>query len=262
MRFALAAGTMNLTILRYETIGSTNSEAADQARAGAAEGLCVVARQQTAGRGRLGRQWVSDKDSGLYFSLLLRPRFETCFLPLITLMAGIAVYDTLKHFGLEPDIKWVNDVLVRERKIAGILAEAVETPVGLAVILGIGINLTSRNFSDELADIATSIESETPMMRGMGPRAIDPLDVETRLSGFLQYWYDTLGGSDGPDQIIQNWRSRSTYFVGKSVRVATPDGILEGVTDGLESNGALRVKTADGSVNIVQAGDVERLRSA
>jgi len=248
---------MNITVLRFDTIDSTNTEAAKQARQGADEGLCVIAQQQTAGRGRHGRSWVSEKGSGLYFSVVLRPKIATQFLPLITLMSGIAVYDTLKEFGVEPDIKWVNDVLVAEKKISGILAETVETPAGLAVIVGIGINLTSRNFPAEIADIATSIESESAMM---GSRALDPLAVETKLVAFLNYWYEMLLAENGHSDIIQNWRARSSYFSGKPVRVTLPTGTIEGTTDGLEPNGALRVTLADGLVTIVQAGDVERLR--
>jgi len=104
---------MNFTILRFDTLESTNTEAANQARAGADEGLCILARQQTAGRGRHGRTWISERDSGLYFSLILRPKLDAEFLPLITLMSGIAVYDALEELGLKPDIKWVNDVLAR-----------------------------------------------------------------------------------------------------------------------------------------------------
>jgi len=175
---------MNITVLRFDSLGSTNTEAANQARQGAEEGLCVVARQQTAGRGRHGRAWVSDADAGLYFSIVLRPRFERDRLPLITLMAGIAVHDTLKEFDLRPDIKWVNDVLVGERKISGILGETIETPSGLAVIVGIGINLTSGSFSAELAATATSIEAELAALNAPG---IDPAEVEEKLVSFLSY---------------------------------------------------------------------------
>src|SRR3954471_7220425 len=106
---------MDLTIIRYDTIGSTNIEAADHARRGAAEGLCIIAREQTAGRGRHGREWVSQPDAGLLFSIVLRPQMDQRSFPLITLMAGVAVHDTLKSFGLEPDIKWVNDILVDDQ---------------------------------------------------------------------------------------------------------------------------------------------------
>jgi BirA family biotin operon repressor/biotin-[acetyl-CoA-carboxylase] ligase len=245
---------MNITVQRFEEIGSTNDEAARQARLGAAEGLCIVARRQTAGRGRHGRTWVSEKDSGLYFSVVLRPGIETRFLPLITLAAGIAVYDTLKELGISPDIKWVNDVLVDEKKISGILAETVDTRDGLSVVLGIGINLTSKNFPPELADIATSIAAE------LKRTDLTAIAVEEGLVKYLSYWYEILSSSDGPAEIIENWRLRSSYFVGKRVRVSVSGTTIEGTTEGLEPNGALRLITADGSRAVIQAGDVQRLR--
>lgn len=256
---------MNFTILRYNTLDSTNTEAAKQAKRGADEGLCVIARQQTAGRGRHGRTWVSEKDSGLYFSIVLRPKIEMRFLPLITLMSGVAVYDTLKELGLMPDIKWVNDILVSDRKISGILAETIETSTGLAVIVGIGVNLTSANFPDEIADTATSVEEELQRRRLSEPGTIVTLGVErddlaAALTKYFSYWYSILNRENGFLEIINEWRRRSTYFTGKDVRVTLDGSSFDGTTDGLEENGALRVKVSDGSVKIVQAGDVERLR--
>ncbi len=245
---------MNITILRFDTIDSTNTEAAKQARHGADEGLCVIARQQTAGRGRHGRTWASEKDSGLYFSIVLRPKLEVQKLPLITLMAGVAVHDTLKEIGLKPDIKWVNDILVNEKKISGILAETVETPTGLAIVVGIGINLTPGNFTNEIAETTTSIENEVE-------KKISSDEIAEILTRYLIYFYDMLGQVEGRVGILRDWQKRSSYFSGKSVRVTLTDSVIEGITDGLEENGALRVKTADGSVKIVQAGDVTRLRS-
>ncbi|MBK9214074.1 MAG: biotin--[acetyl-CoA-carboxylase] ligase [Chloracidobacterium sp.] len=250
---------MNITILRFDMLGSTNDEAANHARRGAVEGLCVIARQQTAGRGRMGRSWASEPDAGLYFSSVLRPKIAREQLGLLTLMAGIAVHDTLSEFGLSPDIKWVNDILVNERKISGILGEAVETPTGLAVILGIGINVKDTS----TLDIATSIETELSepgaVATGFRSQEADSMRlVETALIEKLINWYKTL--SDDRAAIIDEWARRSSYFRGKHVCVTISDGIIEGTTDGLEPNGALRVKLADGSVSIVQAGDVERLR--
>jgi len=244
---------MNLSIIRYDTVESTNTEATKQAKLGADAGLCIIAGEQTAGRGRHGRTWVSEKDSGLYFSIVLRPKLESRFLPLITLMTGVAVHDTLKEFGIGPDIKWVNDILVAEKKISGILAETVETPTGLAIVVGIGVNLTSRNFPDEIADTATSMEAET------GKRIL-PDELAEVLTGYLSYFYDILSNGDGPFEILRHWQQRSSYFSDKPVRVTLDGIVIDGVTDGLEENGALRVKTVGGSVKIVQAGDVERLR--
>lgn len=245
---------MNITVLTYDTLDSTNSEALRQAKAGAAEGLCIVARQQTAGRGRHGRTWISESDAGLYFSIVLRPDIEIRFLPLLTLMAGVAVHDTLSEIGLRPDIKWVNDVMVNGRKISGILAETTDTSNGLAVIVGIGINLRRSSLPPELADNATSVEEELD-------RQITPTEVVQTLTKHLARNYARLTDIDGPPKIIDAWRERSSYFEGKAVRVALENETFTGVTDGLEENGALRVKRAGGETTIVQAGDIQQLRS-
>ncbi|MFN2501140.1 MAG: biotin--[acetyl-CoA-carboxylase] ligase [Pyrinomonadaceae bacterium] len=244
---------MNITVLHYDSLDSTNSEAANQARLGAAEGVCIVAARQTAGRGRHGRTWVSEKDAGLYFSIILRPKLEPRLLPLITLMTGVAVSDALREYGLVPDIKWVNDLHVNGKKIGGILAETVETTTGLAVIVGIGINITSRNFPKSIAADATSIEAESG-------RRVTSNELAETLTRYLSYFYEILI-DDGPEAILQHWRQRSSYFSGKAVRVTVDNDTFEGVTEGLEENGALRVRTSHGNVRIIQAGDVERLRS-
>jgi len=243
---------MNITILRFDSLSSTNDEAAAQARRGAAEGLVVLARSQTKGRGRHGRMWVSAPDAGLYFSIVLRPQLDAASLSLITLMAGVAVCDTLLEFGAKTDIKWVNDLLVVEKKISGILAEAVETPSGLAVILGIGVNLRRAAVSDDHAEFATSLEELTS-------KKIAPDEFAECLTRYLTYLYTVL--TDEPERILHEWQQRSTYFSGKDVRVRTSTGEFTGTTDGLEQNGALRVKLSDNSIVVVQAGDVERLRT-
>lgn len=244
---------MHFTILRFDSIDSTNLEAIRQAHSGANEGVCVVARQQTSGRGRQGRIWVSVKDAGLYFSLILRPTLETKFLPLITLMSAVAVFETLQKLGLKPDIKWVNDIHIDGKKICGILAETCETKKGLAVIVGIGINLKSTNFSPELNESATSIESETQKSS----------DVETLMQALTRYlakYCSMLYGENGTTLILEEWAERSSYFFGKKVRVNMENEIILGTTSGLEKNGALRVKTKNQGVRIIQAGDVEMVR--
>src|SRR5262245_39017058 len=154
-------------ILRFEALPSTNTELARLASEGAAEGLAVVAEEQTAGRGRLQRAWSSPKGAGLYFSILLRPTMPPNYWPLITLMAALAAGDALSEAcGLQTDIKWPNDLLSGERKICGILAEAIDTPAGRAVIVGIGINLTQNAFPSELANVATSVAEATGAQPG------------------------------------------------------------------------------------------------
>jgi BirA family biotin operon repressor/biotin-[acetyl-CoA-carboxylase] ligase len=244
---------MNFTILRFDRIESTNTEALNQARKGADEGLCVVARQQTAGKGRHGRVWISEKDAGVYFSVLLRPKIETRFLSLITLMTAVAVFETLKKIGLNPDIKWANDVHIKDKKICGILAEMTDSPKGLAVVVGIGINLKSSNFPHELQETATSIEAET----GQKPSAEELLNPLTR---FFAYFYAVLQSAKGASEILNEWAKRSSYFRGKAVRVELENETIFGTTDGLEENGALRVRTETGEIKIIQAGDVTQVR--
>ncbi len=246
---------MNFTILRFDELESTSTEAANQAKRGAAEGLCVVAERQTAGRGRHGRIWVSEKNAGLYFSLVLRPKLDRRFLPLITLASAVAVYETLCRFGLNPDIKWANDIHVREKKICGILAEICETKIGLAVVVGIGINLTSSNFPLELKEIAASIEAETG----------EKTDAETLsqiLTGFLSFYIDILYGEDGAEKIREEWTRRSSYAFGKEVRAVLENEIVTGTTRGIEPDGALRIEQTSGTVKIVRAGEIQKLRTA
>ena len=182
---------MNFTILRFDSLDSTNTEAINQAKRGADEGLCIIADLQTAGRGRHGREWISEKDAGLYFSIVLRPVIETRFLPLITLMTAVAVADTLENlYALKPDIKWVNDIHIGEKKICGILAEMTETTNGRAVIVGIGINLRSSNFPADISGIATSIEAETGVKT-------DREELLQKLTHFLNYFYEILQSENG-----------------------------------------------------------------
>ncbi|MDQ3180916.1 MAG: biotin--[acetyl-CoA-carboxylase] ligase [Acidobacteriota bacterium] len=245
---------MNITILRFDSLLSTNIEAAHQARRGANEGLCIVARQQTAGRGRHGRVWVSPENAGLYFSIVLRPKMKMSLLPLLTLMSAIAVFDILqKLYGLKPDIKWANDVLVNNKKICGILAETIETKLGLAVIVGIGINLQSENFPPELREIATSIEEEakqTPNLENLLQ------DLTNKFSNL----YQILQKDGGAAQIRQEWMQRSSYAFGQEVGVVLENETVFGTTRGIEQNGALRVETKNGEVKIVHAGDVTKIR--
>lgn len=247
---------MNFTILRFDTIGSTNTEALNQARRGADEGLCIVASEQTAGRGRHGRTWVSAKDAGLYFSFVLRPKAEIKFLPLLTLMSAVVVTEVLRElYQIKADIKWANDIHVGGKKICGILAETTETKKGLAVAVGIGINLTSRNFSPELEEIATSVEAEI----GAKPNSQAILE---NLTGQFAKFYDIFSGENGAERIREEWAKNSSYFFGQTVRVKLENEIVIGKTCGIEENGALRVKTEGGEIKIIQAGDVERLRKA
>jgi BirA family biotin operon repressor/biotin-[acetyl-CoA-carboxylase] ligase len=238
------------TIIRYESLPSTNSEAARLALEGAAEGLVIVADEQTAGRGRLDRKWISPAGAGLYFSLVLRPPAEIGSWSLLPLMAAVAVHDALvDSCGLETDIKWPNDILAESRKLCGILAETVETSAGRAVVVGIGINLAADAFPAELRAVATSVQDAT----GARP------DAEALLHSLIRALmarYESFRASDGPTAVRHEWTRRSSYASGKRVKVACVNEEFAGTTRGLESDGALRVETDAGEIKVVRAGDV------
>ncbi len=241
-------------ILRFDSLPSTNLEAARRASEGAPEGLCVVAGEQTAGRGRLQRNWVSPKGAGLYFSILLRPRFEQSSWPLLTLMSAIAVHDALlQACSLQSDIKWPNDILVNEKKVCGILAETVETPAGRAVVVGIGVNLTKNSLPEELLTEATSVEAAAGQVQKLEVVLVALIEA-------LGKYYARLKQPEGPDAIIHEWCARSSYGQGKKIRVLDGDESLTGTTRGLESDGSLRVETAEGKIRTIRTGDVTSVR--
>jgi BirA family transcriptional regulator, biotin operon repressor / biotin---[acetyl-CoA-carboxylase] ligase len=243
-----------LQVLRFDSLPSTNLEAARHASEGAPEGLFIVAAEQTAGRGRLQRHWASPKNAGIYVSVILRPGVEQKLWPLITLMAAVAVHDVLfETCGLQTDIKWPNDVLFNEKKLCGILADSIETDMGPAVILGIGINLNDNAFPFELRQIATSIQAATSQLP-------DAELLLTTLASRVIDGYKDLHVTDGPARLIAAYSKRSSYCRGKHVRVIEENDSFTGVTRGIESDGALRIEIEEGTMHIVRAGDVEQLR--
>ena len=238
------------TLLRFDSIDSTNLEALRQAKAGAPEGVCIVAREQTAGRGRLERSWHSQRDAGIYFSIVLRPAFATSAWPLLTLMAALAVVEALrKSCSIQADIKWPNDVYINERKVCGILAETTET----AAVIGIGINLTNGSLPADLRRTATSIEDATN-------QNVEPERILTDLVNALAERYETLQTAGGREHTIREWCAHSTYAFDRQVRVSFNSESFVGVTRGLDGDGALRVETADGKLRLVRAGEVTALR--
>ncbi len=226
-----------------------------QAKRGAPEGLCVVAREQTKGRGRHERVWNSPRDAGLYFSIVLRPQSEVKAWSLITLMAALAVVDALLDAcGLQTDIKWPNDIVINERKLGGILAETVETDQGLACVLGIGINLTKHAFPPHLEERATSVGMENAQVP-------DPEQLLSKLLEHISLRYAQLAEEQGPAATIRDWKAASSFAGGKRVRVDTGTELFDGTTCGLESDGALLVQTEAGEIKVVRAGDVQSIRS-
>jgi BirA family biotin operon repressor/biotin-[acetyl-CoA-carboxylase] ligase len=224
----------------FSETGSTNDLAAALAERGAPEGATVVASAQTAGRGRFGRQWFSPAGAGLYVSVVCR---NAAAAPLLTLAGGVAVADGVRTAtGLPVQIKWPNDVIVesgtpaRRRKLAGILAEASTGADGLQhVILGFGINLRSAAYPPELADSATSIETELGKAPEIGPVLAETLAaLSIRVSELALHKTQPL---------LARWRELAPSASGTAVQWDTATGTRSGVSAGISDDGALLVKS-------------------
>jgi BirA family biotin operon repressor/biotin-[acetyl-CoA-carboxylase] ligase len=246
-------GRIGSTALFFDTVGSTNDIAASMAAAGNHEGAVIVADQQTAGRGRRGHAWFSPPGSGLYASVVLMPgraRVDPMRATLLlTLAAGVALADAVEtETGLHVDLKWPNDLYIGPRKLAGILAEGSGHGSSVdAIILGFGINLQSIAYPPELADRATSLESE--LGRAVDRRAM----LVASLIALGQRYDDLLDGRF--DAILDAWRRRAPSATGARVRWSTPAGVQSGITAGIDDNGALLVNTGDALERVV-AGEV------
>jgi BirA family biotin operon repressor/biotin-[acetyl-CoA-carboxylase] ligase len=243
---------MGKTIHYFPSIDSTNSKAYQLALQGAEEGEVVIAESQMEGRGRLDRHWFSPPFLNLYLSVILRPKIPPNQASLVTLMAAVAVADAIqKYSGLLPQIKWPNDILLRGRKVAGLLNEIQSEMDRIHfVILGIGVNLNmaEKIFPKEIRWAATSLKEE------MGETILRKDFLQSLLLK-LEGWYTTFLKKGGIP-ILEAWRERAN-IEGKQVKVTSMGETLRGVAIDLDSDGALIIETKDGIRKRVVAGDVE-----
>ncbi|NLN29260.1 MAG: biotin--[acetyl-CoA-carboxylase] ligase [Firmicutes bacterium] len=235
----------------HESIGSTNERAKALGVAGKPEGCIVVAEEQTAGRGRLGRSWISPFAEGLFVSLLLRPPFRPWEAPKLTLLSAVAVQRAISEVcGLESKIKWPNDLELRGKKVCGILVEmGMEMDAVSYVVVGIGINANLRVdvLPDDVRERATSLRHE------LG-RPVDRVALLASLLSYFERLYDQALG-DGFRTVLElNRRLSST--LGRRIRVLTARDEWEGVAVDIDHNGALLVRRDDGSVQAVHSGEV------
>lgn len=236
------------TRFALDVCGSTNDEAARLARAGASHGTVVVARAQTAGRGRDGRPWASPTDSGLYVSIVVRPPLPLASVPPMTLAIGVGVCDAVRPLVPSARLKWPNDLLVGDRKLAGVLVESQSQGGKLdAVIVGIGINLQGP-FAPELAGIATSLADE--MMPGA---AITPGELLDAVCVHVEQWIDRYVAG-GMEAIAPAWQARMAPNLVARTQAAT------GMMVGIDHDGALLVRDGRGVVHRALAGEVEIMR--
>ncbi len=231
--------------LHYEpSCSSTQDLARAATEAGAEQGWTVITDLQLEGRGRRGRTWVAPKGTALLFSTILHPPVDV--LGLLPLLAALAVAGGIEvATGVSPDLKWPNDVLLKDNKLAGIL---LEHPGGPAVILGVGVNI--NQLAADLPHGATSLAVE------IGHRP----ERETLLAAILNDLGNAYDRADreGVDWIVPGWRSRSS-MLGKPVAFHRDGTVIRGIAEDLGADGALLVRLADGARVSVFAGEVERV---
>jgi BirA family biotin operon repressor/biotin-[acetyl-CoA-carboxylase] ligase len=233
-----------LEVRWHASLPSTMDAAAALANAGAAHGVVVIADEQTQGRGRRGTTWASPTEAGLYFSFIARPAASRT-LSLLTLAAGVAVREGIATAtGLSADLKWPNDLLVGKRKLAGILAEghALGTPEQ-GIIIGVGVNVQPAAYPPDVRARATSLEDE------LG-RRVDRAVLLSEILISLWDWLARLGQS--PGDILQAWRAASPNAIGTRIEWEGRNG----VTDGIDDDGALLVKTPSGIERVI-AGELQ-----
>ena len=250
IRPELGDNVIGQRVVHYFRTGSTNDDAFKLAARGAAHGTVVVAEEQTAGRGRFGRRWISEKSVGIYSSTLLRPPLAPAAAPILTLAAGVAVHHAIAIVtGLAPDIRWPNDTLLNGKKVSGILTEMqAELDRLHIVVLGIGINVNQLEMPPEIRALATSLRMETGVVHSR-------VQVLVTMLKELERAYKMLL-AEGNAAIARAFTEASSFARGKKIRVVSNAGEFQATTAGLEPSGALRVKREDGPEELLVAGEI------
>lgn len=237
-------------ILYFDSIDSTNNELKRQAETQVCHGLLAVAEEQTAGRGRRGHGWVSPPGTGIWFSFLLKPEVSPDKASMLTLVAAMAVARAITETtGLESQIKWPNDIVVNKKKVCGMLTElsAEMTRINY-VVIGIGINANNREFPDEIKETASSlfIESGKPVKRAAVIEAVGRY--------FEQYYDEFIKAGDL--SLIMDEYNGMLANAGKQVRIISNDSEEIYTAIGINPQGELVVKDADGNVKDIRSGEV------
>lgn len=248
-------GSVGREVLYYETVGSTNTVAAEFAEKGIAEGAVVIADSQAEGRGRLGRSWVSPPGVNIYMSIILRPKIEPKDATLITVMAAVGSAAALRRLtGLNITIKWPNDLIISDRKIGGILTEMKTTHKRiLYAITGIGVNVNADvdAFPEDIRETASSIKKEKgqPYSR---------TEMIAEILNEMDYWYKMLGRMRRKN-LLNEWQ-QLTSTIGKKVMVTVGKETLTGVAESIDDEGMLMLRLPSGTLRRISTGDLTLLR--
>jgi BirA family transcriptional regulator, biotin operon repressor / biotin---[acetyl-CoA-carboxylase] ligase len=252
IRSRLHTNTIGKSLYHFYAVDSTNAFALRLLEHGykIAEGTVVIAESQTAGKGRLGRSWHSERESGLYVSFVLFPKAPPNLAPLLTFATTIAAHNAVeKATHLDVDIKWPNDLLIGGKKVCGILAEMqAEVDRIKMMIIGVGINVNHESFPEDIADRATSLRLVSGRLQSRIEILVDFLEEFEAL-------YRTFE-QKGPRAIIDQWTRLSSFANGRNIQINDGVRTIAGVTRGLNPLGALRVEQGDGHTEEVYSGDV------
>jgi BirA family biotin operon repressor/biotin-[acetyl-CoA-carboxylase] ligase len=240
-------------IEHLEVAASTNDVLKEGARRGAPEWSAVLADVQTAGRGRHGRTWVSAAGN-LHLSVLVRPRGDAASWGRLPLLAGLAVAEALAACGVEPALKWPNDVQVAGRKVAGVLVESVSAGAALdSAVIGVGVNV--RSVPEGLD--AGAREGAGCLAEFVA--APDVADVAAAVLSRMRVWYHRLAAGEG-GAMIAAWRARALPWWGRYVEARSGDEVLRGRAIDVHESGALILLLDDGTTSLLHAGEVRELR--
>jgi BirA family biotin operon repressor/biotin-[acetyl-CoA-carboxylase] ligase len=235
----------------FEKTSSTNDVVEKLARDGVKEGAVVFAESQTKGRGRMGRKWLSPARKGLWFSVLLRPDLRPQAATQLTVAAAVSLVRAIEEqTGIQPEIKWPNDILIQGRKVAGVLTELsaeIDHVKHLTLGIGVDVNLAASEFPPELRKIATSLKIEAG-------RAVSRADLAAAILRELDRHYASIG-SGRFEEIAEQWEKRCTTL-GRRVAIDIGGRIVQGHAEALDPDGALLVRTQHGHLERIMGGDV------
>ena len=240
---------MNVNVVHYKEVDSTNAEARRLSKEGAESGLVVTAKKQTAGKGRRGRSWESPADENLYFSILLRPSLEPEKAPMLTLVMAYSVAKVLQREEIQVLIKWPNDLVCSGKKVCGILTEMNLSGAQVEdVIVGVGLNVNTMKFPDELEDKATSLRKETLRELECGEL------LQLILKEFDKQYQRFLENQNL--EFLQEDYNAMLINRGREVMVLEPGKEYLAKALGINKFGELLVQKEDGSTEAVFAGEV------
>ena len=240
----------NKKIRYYEQLDSTNMKVSELALEGAEHGTVVVAGCQTAGKGRRGRAWESPSEDNIYMSILLRPEFEADRAPMVTLVMAYSVAKVLRENGFaDVQIKWPNDLVLSGKKVCGILTEMhLQGTTIDSIVVGVGLNVNTTSFSEELVDKATSLFLECGKLLNKEQFIVDI--VET----FMEM-YDRFAEA-GDLEFLQDAYNAILVNKNREVRILEPENEYTAYAYGINQNGELVVRLEDGTEKNVYAGEV------